>query len=170
MPETRTPNQNSGSFRIAVAGTDLNFRNISLEDPVPTGKQIIEAAGGRPVDEFIVLEWLANGDLEELDFEETTDLRKDGAERFIVARSDRTFRFEIDGHKHEWPERNIPRKVLLVLAGQDPRKFSVWREFRDTADQEIIDGTPSDLGETGTERFYTVMKHTTEGIDGDLAL
>lgn len=166
MPDSLTPSPSTSSFRIAIAGSDLAFRNATLTDPVPTGKQIIEAAGERPADEFIVLEWLADGDLEELDRDETTDLRKAGTERFIVVKGDRTFRFEIDGHKHEWPERLVGRKVLLHIAGQDLAKFSVWQEFRDTADQEIVDGTPADLGEKGTERFYTVMKHTTEGNDG----
>jgi hypothetical protein len=152
-----------GQFRIQVGGTDLAFRDVRLSDPVPTGKQIIEAAGGHPADEFIVLQWLADNDLEELDRDETTDLRKPGAERFIVARSDRTFRFEIDGRKHEWPEKLITRDVLLDLAGQDKEKFSAWQELRDAADREVLSGHPADLGEKGTERFYTVMKHTTEG-------
>lgn len=154
----------AGHFRISVAGTDLSFRGLDIADPVPTGRQIIEAAGGRPPDEYIVLQWLAGSDLEELDFEETTDLREHGVERFIVVKSDRTFRFEIDGHKHEWPEPFISREVLLQLAGQDPAKFSVWQEFRDAPDKEVLAGHPADLSEKGTERFYTVMKHTTEGF------
>lgn len=170
MPDSLSPSPSTGSFRISVAGPDLAFRNEALADPVPTGRQIIEASGGRPADEYIVLEWLADGDLEELDRDETTDLRKAGTERFIVVKSDRTFRFEIDGRKHEWPERHVGRKVLLLIAGQDPAKFSVWQEFRDTADQEIVEGTPADLGEKGTERFYTVMTHTTEGSDDDPSL
>lgn len=78
MPDSLSPSPSTGSFRISVAGPDLAFRNEALADPVPTGRQIIEASGGRPADEYIVLEWLADGDLEELDRDETTDLRKAG--------------------------------------------------------------------------------------------
>jgi hypothetical protein len=155
-----------GNFPIRVAGTDLQFRPLSLTDPEPTGRQIIEAAGGRPADEYAVLEWLANGSLERLRLDETTDLRKPGAERFIVAKSDREYRFEIDGKEQEWPEASITRDVLLKLAGQDPSQFSVWQEFKSSPDKEVLDGHPANLAEKGVERFYTVMKHTTEGSDG----
>ena len=153
----------SGSFRIQVAGTDLQFRGAILPDPVPTGRQIIEAAGGRPAEEFIVLEWLKDGDLEELELDETTDLRAQGAERFIVARSDRIHKFEIDGKRHSWPSKTISREALLAIAQQDPAKFSVWQEFQKKPDEEILAEHPAHLDQEGTERFYTVMTHTTEG-------
>lgn len=157
------PPDSQAGYRIAVAGADLSFRNVHLTDPVPTGRQIAEAAGARPAQEYIVLQWLADRDLKELDLDETTDLRQPGVERFIVVRSDRTFRFEIDERRHEWPEKTISREVLLQLAGQDPQKFTVWQELRNAADVEVLAGAPADLTPEGTERFYTVMKHTTEG-------
>lgn len=160
------PAPRPGSFQIRVAGTDLNFRTISLSDPEPTGRQIIDAAGGRPADEFVVLEWLGDGSLERLRLDETTDLRRPGAERFIVAKSDRDYRLEIDGKEQEWPEAKITREVLLALAGQDPAQFSVWQEFKSAPDKEVESGHPADLAEKGVERFYTVMKHTTEGNHG----
>jgi hypothetical protein len=163
---TGQPNPHPGSFQILVAGTDLQFRPLSLTDPEPTGRQIIDAAGGRPADEFAVLLWPANGSLERLGLDETTDLRKPGVERFIVARSDRDYRYEIDSKEQEWPEPTITREVLLALAGQDPAKFSVWQEFKASQDKEVLSGHPADLAEKGVERFYTVMKHTTEGNDG----
>lgn len=152
------------NFNITVAGTNLQFRPVVLRDPVPTGRQIIEAAGGHPADEHIVLQWLSDNDLEELDLEETIDLRKPGVERFIVARSDRTYRFEIDGRRHEWPANTITREVLLALAGQDPNSFSVWQELRNSPDKEVVAGHPANLTTDGTERFYTVITHTTEGV------
>jgi len=155
-----------GKFQILVAGTDLQFRPLSLTDPEPTGRQIIDAAGGRPADEYAVLQWPANGSLERLGLDETTDLREPGVERFIVAKSDRDYRFEIDGKEQEWPEPTITREVLLALAGQDPAQFSVWQEFKNSPDKEVLSGHPADLAEKGVERFYTVMKHTTEGSDG----
>lgn len=158
------PPDSQAGYRIAVAGTDLNFRNARVDDPKPTGRQIAEAAGCHPATEFVILQWLADGDLEEVDLDETTDLRAPGAERFIVARSDRTFRFELDERRHEWPEKSISREVLLALSGQDPEKFTVWQEFRKAGDIEIMSGSPADLTPDGTERFYTVMKHTTEGV------
>ncbi|MDA9408904.1 hypothetical protein XH80_19865 [Bradyrhizobium sp. CCBAU 45384] len=151
---------------MLVAGTDLQFRPLSLTDPEPTGRQIIDATGAQPADEYAVLQWPASGSLERLGLDETADLRKPGVERFIVARSDRDYRFEIDGKEQEWPEPTITREALLALAGQDPSQFSVWQEFKNSPDKEVLSGHPADLAEKGVERFYTVMKHTTEGNDG----
>lgn len=160
---TPSRHPNPGSFQVLVAGTDLQFRPLHLTDPEPTGRQIIDVAGGRPADEYAVLQWLKDGALERLRLDETTDLRQPGVERFIVAKSDREFRFEIDGKEQEWPEPTITREVLLALAEQDPAQFSVWQEFKNAADKEVLAGHPANLAEKGLERFYTVMKHTTEG-------
>jgi hypothetical protein len=163
MSINQPPETKLVAFAIQILDTNLASRPANVTDPKPTGRQIIEAAGGRPPDEFVVLEWRADGDLVEINIDETVELRRPGVERFIVARSDRTFRFEIDGRKFEWPEAAISRPVLLALSGQDPKAFSVWQELRNRPDQEILDGHPANLDEKGTERFYTVMTHTTEG-------
>jgi hypothetical protein len=164
MQQNQPVTPESGAFRILVAGTDLQFRDFRLADPVPTGRQIIDVSGGHPADEFIVLEWLKDGDLEEIELDETTDLRAPGAERFIVSRSSELFKFEIDGKRHSWPDKTITREALLAIAQQDSEKFSVWQEFQKKPDEEILAGHPARLEPEGVERFYTVMKHTTEGL------
>jgi Multiubiquitin len=163
MQENQQVGPESGGFRLSIAGTDLKFHEARIGDPVPTGRQIIEVAGRHPPDEYIVLQWLPNKDLDEIELDETADVRAPGAERFIVAKSDRTFEFEIDERRHPWPDKTITREVLLELAGQDPSKFSVWQDLGTNSDKEILDGHPANLDTPGTERFYTVMKHTTEG-------
>ena len=163
MQQPQPPNHHSGPFVVGIGDTSLRFRDVTLSDPVPTGRQLLEAAGANPPDEHIIIQWLGTDDLQEINLDRTTDLRGKDQPRFIIAKSDRSFRFEIDGHVNEWPERLITREVLLALAGQDPAKFSVWQDMRQSADKEILSGEPADLGEKGTERFYTVMKHTTEG-------
>lgn len=163
MQQNQQVDPESGGFRVSIGGTDLKFHEAWIADPVPTGRQIIEVAGGRPPDEYIVLQWFPDKDLDEIELDETTDLRTPGAERFIVARSDRTYEFEIDERRHPWPEKTITRDVLIELAGQDPSKFSVWQEVRGGHDEEILDGHPAHLDTPKLQRFYTVMKHTTEG-------
>ncbi|MBZ0146626.1 MAG: multiubiquitin domain-containing protein [Pseudorhodoplanes sp.] len=157
------PAPHPAGFDIEIAGTDLQFRKAKLTDPVPTGRQVIEAAGFKQVEEYIVLQWLPGNMLEELRLDETCNLRERGVERFIVAKSDRTFRFEIDSQRQEWPAPTVTREVLLALAGQDPALFSVWQEFKDKKDVEIVAGKPAELTPAGTERFYTVTTKTTEG-------
>ena len=69
-------------YRIVVANEQLNERNLDLSDPVPTGRQILQAAGVRPVADYSIYAILPSGEFEDLRLDETYDLRKRGAERF----------------------------------------------------------------------------------------
>ena len=65
ISEGRTPRA-IGPYLVAIGDEKLDFRGVQLDDPVPTGRQILIAADAQPVDEHIVFQVLRNGDLEEL--------------------------------------------------------------------------------------------------------
>lgn len=140
-------------FETAYAGVDLQFRPLLLDDPKPTGRQVILAAGLKPADEYIVLQWLKDGDLEELRLDEETDLRERGVERFIIVESDRSYRLELDGERQEWPARFINGLTLKRLAGKDPASVMVFLDRQDTPDREVDDDEVVDLAEDGVEKF-----------------
>ena len=48
-----------GAFTIKVGNDSFEFRDLDLIDPVPTGRQIIEAAGFGQAEEFLDLRGLA---------------------------------------------------------------------------------------------------------------
>ena len=56
----------NGAFHISVGDAELNFRPVRIDDPVPTGRQILEAAGVRIPEEHLVFQILRDGELEEL--------------------------------------------------------------------------------------------------------
>ena len=64
-----------GPYRLAIGNDKLDYHQVVIDDPVPTGLQILELANARPADEHIVFQMLANGLLEELRPDETTYLR-----------------------------------------------------------------------------------------------
>jgi len=144
----------NASFRIQVAGPDLNFGPIEIEDSKPTGHQIIAAAGVRPVDDYGLLQWLPSGDLEPVRLNETVDLRANGAERFIVAQTDRAFFFELDGERQEWLLAFINGSTLKRLAGEAPESVIVVLERQNAPDEEIEDEQMVDLSGAGLEKFY----------------
>lgn len=141
------------NHRVAIADEHLSFSDFELTDPVPTGRQIIEAYSSGDAVEFIVLQWFPNGALEELHLDEETDLRATGIERFIVARSDRTFRFEVEGRRHEWPCAAITGATIKQLAGVDVDDFDVYLARRDEPDLELDDHDAANLSLAGVERF-----------------
>lgn len=152
-----------GPYRIEFGNEHLDYRPGLVRDPVPTGRQLLDAAGARPVEEHILLQLLTDGLLEEIRLDETTDLRGKAIERFLVFRSDRSFRFELDGRQLEWGATVISGVTLKTLAGVDPKTYGVWLEVRGDDDRSIGDAELVDLAAKGVERFFTGIVQTTEG-------
>ena len=139
---------------VSIAGADLMFRSVVFSDPVPTGRQVIQAFVGDDPTKFIALQWLTNGVLEELRLDEKVDLRAPGVERFIVVRSDRIFIFEIDGKRREWAISVVTGATLKKLAEARPTDVDLFLERHDQPDLEIYDNETVDLAAPGIERFY----------------
>ena len=99
-------------YRIVVLDDQLHERHVDLSDPVPTGRQILQAAGSRPADEYSVYAILTSGEFEDLRLDETYDLRGRGAERFVIFQTDRAFKFTIDDRQLEWGKPSISGRVL----------------------------------------------------------
>ena len=158
----RTPREH-GPYRIQFGNERLEYRAAVINDPVPTGRQLLETAAALPATEHLVFRVLANGLLEELRLDETTDLRTAGVEKFLVFRSDRSFRFDLDGRVFEWGLAQILGLTLKKLAAVDPATYGVWQEIRGADDKKIEDAASADLSTAGTERFFTGIIKTTEG-------
>lgn len=145
----------SDRFQVAVAAGSFDFREVELSDPRPTGRQVAEAGGFRPAEEHLVFQILENGALEELRLDELTDLRGNGLERFIIFRSERSFRLEVNERRHEWGAPHVTGLIVKRLAGVDPKGSGVWLELKDEPDRFIADDEPVSLAREGLERFRT---------------
>lgn len=152
-----------GPYRVLFGNAQLEYRPGIVHDPVPTGRQLLEVAGALPIEEHLVFQLLRTGMLEELRPDETTDLRKNGVERFLVFRNDRSFRFELDGRVFEWGGELISGLTLKKLAEVDLTTYGVWLEVRGAEDEPIPDNKLVNLGAPGVERFFTGIVRTTEG-------
>jgi hypothetical protein len=151
------------AYRIKVADETLNFRPIEVVDPMPLGRQILEAAGAEPIDEFSIFALLPHGDFEDLRLEEPFDLRGRGTEKFICFRTDRLFKFTIDNRQMEWGKPLISGLIVRLLAAVGP-EYAIYLEVRGGQDREIQDLDIIDLSKPGIERFITVIRETTEGL------
>ena len=160
--EGRKP-RDRGPYKVLIGDRDLNFTDAVIEDPVPTGRQVIESMGIRKADEHLVFQILRNGELEELRLEETVDLRNAEVERFLVFSSSESFHFVIDGKRLEWGSKVISGRVLKRLAGVNPAKLVVWQIHPGRDDDPIEDTDLVRLSGEGLERFFTGKPKTTEG-------
>jgi hypothetical protein len=161
--EEGRPLRAHGPYRILVGDELLNFRPVVIADRMPTGRQILEAAGVQPLIEYSVFQLLTNGQLEDLRMDETTDLHAKDVEKFVIFHSDRSFRFELDDHVFEWGTSRIQGRVLKILAKVDPATYGVWQEVPGKEDLAIADDAFADLSPAGVEHFFTGIVKTTEG-------
>jgi hypothetical protein len=151
------------------ANTVQNFRvcidelTHDIDDAIVTGQQLLDAAGKRPSDQYLLYQVLQNGQFEGIRPDELVDLRRPGLEKFLTFESDSAFFFTLDNQKREWPAPKISGRTLKDLAGVDPQTFEVWQEIRGGEDREIPDQEFVSLEPKGTERFFTGKKATTEG-------
>lgn len=142
------------TYRIAVALDSVDFGNLDLDDPVPLGRQILEARGLRPPEAFSLFNILSDGEFEDVRPDEEVDLRARGAERFIAFATDRTFRATLNGRVIAWGETAIPERALRILSGASGNE-AIFLEVRGGTDQLIPEGGSADLGGSGTESFIT---------------
>jgi hypothetical protein len=152
------------SYRILLADEQLEFRDIFVSDPVPTGRQILHAAGVREVEEFSLFAILPSGDFEDIRLDETYDLRGRGAEKFVLFRTDREFKFFVDGKEERWGKPFVSGLALKKLANVPPEKYNVYQEVRGGQDILIRNHELVDLSKPGVERFITLICDTTEGL------
>ncbi|ESX37657.1 MULTISPECIES: multiubiquitin domain-containing protein [unclassified Mesorhizobium] len=154
------PHTGHGQFEVAINDTVHSF-----SDPIVTGEQILQAARLFPTDEYLVFQKLEDGQLEEIRLDESVDLRRAGRERFITFKSDRSFRFTLDGRRFEWGLPFITGLQLKRLAGVDPATYGVWLAQRVGDDRLIGNNEEIDLQADGVERFFTGIDTTTEGSE-----
>ena len=157
------PVRPDGPWRILIGNQELEFCPAVIDDPVPTGRQLLKLAKARPVEEYMVFQMLRDGELEDLRLDETTDLREAGVERFLVFKGSETFRIELDRQVVEWGAPRITGRTLKGLAGVDPTTYGVWQEVPGEDDRLIDDSEFVDLRGPGLERFFTGIHETTEG-------
>jgi hypothetical protein len=149
------------AYRIQYAQDNLNFRALDLTDPAPFGRQILEAAGAKPVDDFSLFAILSNGDFEEVRLDEHFDLRKRGTDRFVGFDSDRNYKLTLDERQLEWGKPAINGAYLYKL-GDVPKNRAVFLKAREGEPRLIERHDLIDLTAPGIEHFVTGPKPVTD--------
>lgn len=144
-----------GPFGIQIGDQSMQFVPKVVVDPIVTGSQILAAAGARPASDFLVFQVLRDGALEAVRPEETVDLRSAGAEKFLVFRSDRSFRIYLDERALDWGASHISGATIKRIAGVPGATTDVWLDAAGGQDRLIDDKEMVNLASPETERFVT---------------
>ena len=151
------PLRRARSYRMLFAQGDLDFQPLAVPDPVPLGRQILEAAGLKAETGYSLFGILPSGDFEDVRLDEPFDLRQKGAERFVAFLTDRTFKLTLDDAQIEWGKPVMSGAVLYELAKLGNEE-AVFLEVRGGEDRLIDPGELIDLTKPGIERFITAPK------------
>jgi len=151
----------ANAYRILFADGDLDFKPVTVADPVPLGRQILTAGGLKPKAGVSLFAILASGDFEDVRLDEPFDLRGNGTERFIAFVTDRDWKATINDAQIEWGKRVISGAVLYALAGADENE-AVFLEVPGDTDRLIEPEELVDLEAPGIERFITAPKPRSE--------
>lgn len=137
---------------------DLTQKYYEIDDPVPTGRQLIQAVGVSNVESCSVYAILPSGDFEDLRLDETYDLRGKGVEQFIIFETDRVFKMMIDHRQIQWGATTINGKTIKLLAGVDGATHDVWLRGAPQQDRIIEDDELVDVTASGVEKFVITHK------------
>jgi hypothetical protein len=149
------------SWTVEIDGT-----KHSLTAQTVDGRQILEIANKRPVDDYIVYSISENNVLEDLGLEKVVTLSQKETHRFLTFHNDRSYRFEIDGDRQDWGAPTITEETLRHLArakGED----RIWLERKKSPDKLIEQGEFVDLSEPGIEKFYTERSYFVTIVNED---
>jgi hypothetical protein len=145
------------AYRIKLGINGINFNNVQVADPVPTGRQILESANLNSRDDYVLIAILDSGDFEDIRLDETFDLRQKGAERFIVFKTDREFKFKLNDRQLIWGDPTLPAEVLYTLSEVEPGE-AIFKDVRGGEDILIERNETVDLNAPGVERFITAPR------------
>ena len=144
---------------------EVNKKPLKFGDSMPTVDQILSKAGYKPADEHILIQ-SAGGTSNALGLNELVDLSTKEIINFWAFKSDRIFRFTVDGQGFEWGQGSISETELRELAEIEDDK-SLILERRDEPDYELGQGDLVKLTDAGTEHIRTVEKPVTVIVDVD---
>jgi Multiubiquitin len=136
-------------FRIVI-----DEQVIVLQEPRWSGRQLLEQTDHRPPEDYLLYQLGEHNLLEDIELDEIVDLSKSGIERFITFRSDRSFRFVLNGQRQDWGAPKIAEANLRRLAEVGP-EYSVWFEPKGGEARELHVGELVDLTGNEVEHFHT---------------
>lgn len=140
------------AYRVLFGENGLDFRPLGLTDPVPVGRQILETASIRAIEQYALIALLSSGAMEDIRLGEPYDLRERGAERVIAFRTDTLFRGFLLGQDMLWGRKDIRGTELYALAKLDAGE-ALYIDVPGGTDIHVGQDDVIDLSAPSVERF-----------------
>ncbi|ATQ68964.1 MULTISPECIES: multiubiquitin domain-containing protein [Methylosinus] len=145
--------------------TEVNGTIVKFSVPTPKGERVLDKAGCMPAGDYVLIQLLRHSS-QSVGLDETVDLAVEGAEEFRAFKSDRIFRFTLNGHGFEWGVANIPEPELRAVAHVPDDEIIVLE--REGHDVDLAAADVLDLGGAGTEHLRTEKTLVTVYFENEL--
>lgn len=163
--ETEKPHSHPpGGFQILMEDDDMVLTPIIIEQPNPTGLQILEAAGCAPPEDHALIQLLRPG-TRLIGLDDQVSLREQEEHVFRAFRGGEVFLLTVDGHGYEWGAPEI-REVALRNVAEVPEEMVFVLNDGDR-EREVKDGETVRLSHTGVEHLHTRPRMVTVTLDGE---
>ncbi len=163
--ETEKPHSHPpGGVRILMEDDDMVLTPIIVEQPNPTGLQILEAAGCAPPEDHALIQLLRPG-TRLIGLDDQVSLREQEEHVFRAFRGGEVFLLTVDGHGYEWGAPEI-REVALRNVAEVPEEMVFVLNDGDR-EREVKDGETVRLSHTGVEHLHTRPRMVTVTLDGE---
>jgi hypothetical protein len=144
--------------------TTVNDTVVKFSDATPPGERILDKAGLKPPGDYVLIQIMAHSS-RSVGLDETVDLTAQGTEVFRAFKSDRIFRFTLNGHGYEWGIAKIAEPELRLIGHIRDDEIVVLD--RDGHDLDLGPGDVVDLGGAGTEHLHTEKRLITVYFEND---
>ncbi|OJV02582.1 MAG: hypothetical protein BGO12_09550 [Verrucomicrobia bacterium 61-8] len=157
MNTTNSNQTTERQYQLKIGIGGIEFQPCAIDDPVPTGRQILACAGVNSKEGWSVFAILPSGDFEDVRLDETFDLRGKGTEQFVAFQTDRDFKLTLKGNQLEWGKPVITGRELGKLANLKEDE-AVFLEVPGGEDRLVEENDVISLTEPGIERFIVAAK------------
>lgn len=153
------------TWTVTILDEEFARRDVAFPDAKVTGAQIVAAAGQMPMEDFLVLQHMKVGEIEDIRPTELIDLTDSGPEAVFVIRGSVLYAFFVDGRSMKWPRKSISGAHIRLLA-RTPEDHDLVLERADEPDRVIDADDLVNLSEEGGERLVTRKRTVTIIVNG----
>ncbi|MGY4231111.1 hypothetical protein ACVIIW_000058 [Bradyrhizobium sp. USDA 4449] len=132
--------------------TSVNGVTVKFSDPAPKGEHILNKADLKPAGDYALIQLMGHSS-RSIGLDDTLDLRLPGTEEFRAFKTDRIFRYTLNGHGYEWGTEKVTEPELRAIGHVHDGEVLVLD--RDGAEIDLSPMDVLDLGHGGTEHLHT---------------
>ena len=116
----------------------VDEKKIVFQDPVVTGKEILQKAEYQPTECYALYQKFKDCDFERISPDEKVNLAKPGLEKFTVKETD-VFHYTVDGEPETIDKKFMTANEILAAAGLAPKDYYLVQVFADGSQKSYKD-------------------------------